>query len=65
MGLLWWLRDKESTCNAGEAEGVGLIPGLGRSPEGKKMAICSSLLAGKNPWVGGLWSMGLKKFRQN
>ena len=36
MGLLWWLRGKESTCNAGEAEGVGLIPGLGRSPEGKK-----------------------------
>ena len=27
-GLLWWLRGKESSCNAGD---VGLIPGLGRS----------------------------------
>ena len=25
----WWLRGKESTCNA---EDVGLIPGSGRSP---------------------------------
>ena len=25
---------KESTCNAGAAEGSGLIPGLGRSPGG-------------------------------
>ena len=29
MGLLWWLRGKESACNAGDA---GSIPGLGRSP---------------------------------
>ena len=27
--LLWWLRGKESTCNAGD---TGVIPGLGRSP---------------------------------
>ena len=27
--LPWWLRGKESTCNAGD---TGLIPGLGRSP---------------------------------
>ena len=25
---------KESTCNAGDAGDTGLIPGLGRSPEG-------------------------------
>ena len=31
MGLPWWLRRKESACNAGE---LGLIPGLGRSPGG-------------------------------
>ena len=28
MGLLWWLRDKESTCNSGDPFS---IPGLGRS----------------------------------
>ena len=27
----WWLRNKESSCNAGTAE-VVLIPGSGRSP---------------------------------
>ena len=31
LGLPWWLRYKESTCNAGD---LGLIPGLGRSPGG-------------------------------
>ena len=28
MGLPWWLRGKESTCNAGDLDS---IPGLGRS----------------------------------
>ena len=32
MGLPWWLRGKESTCNAGAAGAVGSIPGLGRLP---------------------------------
>ena len=30
VGLPWWLRGKESTCQAGDAD---LIPGSGRSPE--------------------------------
>ena len=30
MGLPWWLRSKESACNAGD---VGSIPESGRSPE--------------------------------
>ena len=30
MGLPQWLNSKESACNAGD---LGLIPGLGRSPE--------------------------------
>ena len=33
-GFSWWLSGKESACNAGAAGDVGLIPGLGRSPEG-------------------------------
>ena len=32
MGLPWWLSGKESACNAGDTEDMGLIPGLGRSP---------------------------------
>ena len=33
MGLLWWLSGKESACNAGDTEDMGLIPGSGRSLE--------------------------------
>ena len=38
---------KESACNAGDP---GLIPGLGRSP-GEGMAIHSSILVWKIPWM--------------
>ena len=31
-GLLWWLSGKESSCGAGDAEDMGLILELGRSP---------------------------------
>ena len=30
--LPWWLRGKESTCNAGDIGDLGWIPGCGRSP---------------------------------
>ena len=33
--LPWWLCGKDSTCHAGDTENSGLIPGLGRSPEGR------------------------------
>ena len=32
FGLPRWLSGKESTCQAGDAEDLGLIPGSGRSP---------------------------------
>ena len=50
---------KESTYNAGD---LGLITGSGRSP-GEGMAIHSSILAWKVPWMeepGGLHPMGLQ-----
>ena len=34
IGLPGWLTGKQSTCNAGAEGDVGLIPGLGRCPEG-------------------------------
>ena len=34
MGLPDDSAGKESTCNAGDTGDLGLIPGLGRSPEG-------------------------------
>ena len=52
---------KKSACNAGD---LGSIPGLGRSPLEKEMAIHSSILAWKIPWTeepGGLQSMGLQE----
>ena len=59
LGLLWWLSSKESACNA---EDMGSIPGLGRSP-GEGMATHSSILAQEIPWTeepGGLLSMRLQ-----
>ena len=35
LWLFQWLSGKESTCNAGVAGNVGLIPGWERSPEGR------------------------------
>ena len=32
MGLLWWLRGKESACNAGDTGHTGSISGSGGSP---------------------------------
>ena len=32
MGLHWWLRGKESACNAGYPGDEGSSPGLGRLP---------------------------------
>ena len=34
MGFSGGSVDKESACNAGDAEDIGLIPGSGRSPGG-------------------------------
>ena len=47
---------KNPLANAGDARDVGLIPGLGKSPE-EEMATHSSILAWKTPWTekpGGL-----------
>ena len=51
---------KESACNVGD---LGLIPGLGRSPEEWNGATHSNILAWKIPWreePDGLQSMGSK-----
>ena len=34
VGFPWWLRSKESACNAGDTEDAGLIPGSERFPGG-------------------------------
>ena len=55
---------KETACNAGD---LGLIPGLGRSPE-EEMATHSSILAWKSPWTeepGGLQPMGSQRVEHN
>ena len=31
-GLPWWLNSKESTCNVGDIEDLGLVPGSRRFP---------------------------------
>ena len=50
-GLPWWLSDKESSCNAGDA---GSIPGLGGSPgEGNGNPLQYSCL--KNPMDRGAY----------
>ena len=56
-GCLWWLRGKESACNAGD---MGSLPGPGRSPEVKNgNQLQYSCM--ENPMEhGGLQSMGLQ-----
>ena len=46
-GLPWWLRGKESACNAGEA---GSLLGL-EDPLEEEMTTHSSILARKIPWT--------------
>ena len=59
-GLPRWHSDKESACDAGDAEDRSLIPGSGRSPgEGNDN---SSIPVWEIPWTeesDGLQSMGL------
>ena len=51
MELPWWLRGKESVCNAGDQ---GLIPGSGRSPgEGNSNSLPYSCL--ENSMNRGAW----------
>ena len=51
LGLPWWLRGKESTCNEGD---LGSIPGSGRSSgEGHSNPLQCSCL--KNPVSRGVW----------
>ena len=57
MELSWWLRGKESACNAGDAvQSLDWEDALEN-----KMATLPSILAWESPWTektGGLWSMG-------
>ena len=56
---------KNPSASAGDVRGGGLIPGLGRSPEGG-MATHSSIFAWRTPWteeLGGLQFMGHKRVR--
>ena len=55
---------EESSCNA---EDLGLIPGLGRSP-GEGKGNYSSILDWRDPWTEnpyGLWSIGLQRVRHD
>ena len=59
----WWHRHQESACSGD----LGLIPGLGRTPE-ERNAIHSSILAWRIPWTeepGGLQYMGSQRVRHD
>ena len=45
-GLPWWPSGKESAYSAGDAEDVGLIPGLGRFSCGRKWQLTPVFLPG-------------------
>ena len=53
-GLPWWLRGKQSACNAGVPRNTGSIPGPRKSPGGGRCNH-SSILAWRIPWTG-LWA---------
>ena len=59
----WWRRHQESACSGD----LGLIPGLGRTPE-ERNAVHSSILAWRIPWTeepGGLQYMGSQRVRHD
>ena len=47
-GLPWWLCSKESTCNAGDAGDLGVIPWVGKIPWRRKWQPTSVFLPGKS-----------------
>ena len=66
-GLLDGSSGKEPTANAGDVRDMGLIPGLGRSPE-EGMATHSNILAWRIPWTeepGRLHSIASQRVRHN
>ena len=64
LGLPGGSDGKESTCNVGD-----LVPFLGwEDPLEEGMAIRSSILAWRIPWIegsGGLWSIGSQRVRHD
>ena len=66
MGLLWWLRDRESACNAGDSGGTDSVSRSGRSPGGGRgnslQYPClenphgQRSLVGYSPWVIKSWT---------
>ena len=50
-GLPWWLRDKESSSNAGAAGDMGLIPGSRRFPWRREWLPTPVFLVGESPWT--------------
>ena len=64
MGPPQWLSDKASTCNAGDAGYMGLIPGSGRSPGGGNgNPLQYSCL--KNPMDRGGWRSSVHRVTKN
>ena len=53
-GLPWWLSSEESTCNAGAAEDLVSILGLGKSPGGGHGNPLQYFCL-ENPMDGGAW----------
>ena len=53
-GLPWWLSGKESTCNAGAAGGLSLVPGSGSSP-GEENGNPPQYCCLRNSMDGGAW----------
>ena len=53
-GLPQWFSGKDSTCNGGDTGDMGIIPRLGRSPEGNGNPLQYSCL--ENPMHRGAWA---------
>ena len=60
-GLLWWLNGKESACNVG---GLGLTPGLGRSP-GEANGNPLQYSGPGNPMERGAWQTTVQGVAKN
>ena len=67
MRLPWWLSNKDSVCNAGDAEDRSSIPWSERSPGGGSDNLlqysCWENPMERGTW--GLWSIGLQRIGPN
>ena len=65
QGFPQWLGGKESTCNAGDTEDIGMISEVGKIPLEEEMASRSIILARENSMDRGFWRLTIHRIAKS